>query len=275
MCESVNRILSDEIKQFSEVFTCIEDGVIATDLKGCVVFMNEAAQNLTECIFSEMEGGHIDEILSIENSKDEEIYKNLVGEVIQTGKKAERNKEMVMITKNGKRCYVRISCSPFFNSEDEISGVVLNIRDNTEIHAMDEERISNQEKFKITFDMAPTAMVLVDEECKVKDINKGWKDLMSIEEMTVIGKRFGDGFRCVESLLRGCGKGKNCYLCKIRNTVSKVIQTGTPDFNNIIKHEFILNDQNISPWLKVSFIPVTIKRENCVLVTAEDISELM
>lgn len=127
--------------------------------------------------------------------------------------------------------------------------------------------------FITAFSTAPIGMILVDAECKIKRINESWEKMMEIDEMTVLEKSFGDGFICLESLLSGCGSGVNCIKCKIRYNIANVMKTGIPEYDIVVRNEFILNNKKVSPWLKTGFIPVTIESEKYILVTAVDITE--
>jgi PAS domain S-box-containing protein len=266
-------IMINEPHRLADAFTCIGDGVIVTDLGGCVVFMNEAAQSLSGVELAEVEGKHMGEAFLLFNINTAKSYEIPVDEIIQTGQKVVIEEDIFLITKNGSRLYLHGVCSPYINLAGETMGAVLYFRDITEVKNMKEEISANYNNFKAVFDTAPTGMVLVDTESRIKNINNVWKDIMSIDEMFPIGKRFGDGFCCIGSLMNGCGNGEKCILCTIRGSILRVLETGMPYFNIVLQHEFILNDKGFSPWLKTSFIPVTIKGEKCVLIMADDITE--
>lgn len=137
------------------------------------------------------------------------------------------------------------------------------------------EITSNQESiFWGIFNASPTGLVLVDKSNYIRHINKTWKDCMCIDEMYSVGKRFGDGFRCIESLTNGCGNGEHCIICNINNTVTQVLETGIPSYDIILRNEFIVNDSGISPWYKATFIPVFYDGEKSVLIAADDIMKL-
>jgi PAS domain-containing protein len=127
--------------------------------------------------------------------------------------------------------------------------------------------------FITAFSTAPIGMILVDTECKIKRINESWKKMMVIDEMSALGKSFGDGFICIESLLSGCGSGVNCIKCKIRYNIANVMKTGKPEYDIVVNNEFIINNRKVSPWLKTDFIPVTFEGEKYVLVASVDITE--
>jgi PAS domain S-box-containing protein len=55
------RRLSNYYKEFQTIFTAIGDGVITTDLIGCITKMNYVAEKLTGWKESEAFGVHIDE----------------------------------------------------------------------------------------------------------------------------------------------------------------------------------------------------------------------
>lgn|GEM_PF-5138716 len=134
---------------------------------------------------------------------------------------------------------------------------------------------SNYDTFYKIFDTAPSGMVLVDQDSKISLVNKTWKDIMQIDEMSVIGKKFGDGFRCINGLLEGCGNGKKCIICKINNNITRVLDSRQISFDITLTNEFIINERHLSPRLKASFIPLTMKGSNSVLITLDDITEMI
>lgn len=134
---------------------------------------------------------------------------------------------------------------------------------------------SNYDTFYEIFDTASSGMVLIDQDSRISLINKAWKDIMQIDEMFMIGKRFGDGFRCINSLLDGCGNSKKCIICKINNNVTRVLDSRQPSYDITLTNEFIINQKHLAPKLKASFIPITMKGNNSVLITVDDITEMI
>ncbi|MBH1940259.1 PAS domain-containing protein [Mobilitalea sibirica] len=134
--------------------------------------------------------------------------------------------------------------------------------------------IKMDQYMKEFFDLIPIGMVIVDSDTRIKAVNRTIIDMMGGDGIVELGKRFGDGFRCVESLIGGCGSGKACIMCEIRGTIMKAIKTRHTYNNIVLKHEFIVNDKEVSPWYKMSFVPLNIQGKDHVMMTVDDVTDL-
>lgn len=133
----------------------------------------------------------------------------------------------------------------------------------------------NIDQFANTFfNLIPIGMVIVDSDTKIKVVNKALTDMMGGNDIIEIGKRFGDGFRCIGSLMGGCGFGEACIMCAIRGNIIKALKTDQTYDNIILEHEFMLNEREVTPWYKMSFVPLSIQEEKYVMITVDDVTEL-
>ncbi len=127
---------------------------------------------------------------------------------------------------------------------------------------------------RLIYEAMPIGIVIVDSETRIISANKTLVDMMGGNNLIETGKRFGDGLLCIGSLLNGCGNGDACILCEIREYIMKAFRTGLIYDNVIIKHEFIINDNEVSPWFKMSFVPLTLNEITYVMITADDVTDL-
>lgn len=70
--------LKERNEWFSVTLNSISDGVIATDSKGCVIFMNTVAQSITGWELDMAEGKPLKEILNIVSEKTGQVNENLL-----------------------------------------------------------------------------------------------------------------------------------------------------------------------------------------------------
>ncbi|AKL96896.1 sensory/regulatory protein RpfC [Clostridium aceticum] len=109
---------------------CIGDGVIATDLKGTILYMNTSAVELTGWKLEEALGKPINQVLPIINMHTNEVM-DLVDRVLKAGTAIGLKNHSTLISKEGKKSYVSASCSPIKLEDQSIDGIVVVFRDIT------------------------------------------------------------------------------------------------------------------------------------------------
>ncbi len=124
--------LFEEKEKLQITLQSIGDGVIATDTKGKVVIINEAAQQLTGYSQAEAEGRHLSEIFTIIHELSGKPLENPVEKVLATGQVYELSNHTVLVAKDGTRRVIADSAAPIKDAVGNILGVVLVFRDMTE-----------------------------------------------------------------------------------------------------------------------------------------------
>ncbi|MGK7947508.1 MAG: EAL domain-containing protein [Xenococcaceae cyanobacterium] len=123
------------------VLTSIGDGVIATDDRGYITFLNPAAEKLTGWLLQEVLGKKSDEVFKLVNGKTRKPIENPVVEVLKTGKIAHLPKDILLIQKDGREIYINDSIAPIINHSGivplndalgKLVGTVIIFRDATE-----------------------------------------------------------------------------------------------------------------------------------------------
>ncbi len=268
-----NRILKDQ-EYMVTALNCIGDGVIITNLAGCISYMNAAAEELTEWSDQEAYGKHIDSILSLVNHLTLQPINNPIGEVIKLLDKVGLKNHTATRTRNGNTRVLSASYSPILDSKEELSGVIIVFRDITRIKSLEDEITNERNNLAVAFDAIPIGVVLINEERRIRQTNRAIKDMLHIKE-DVVGKRFGEGLFCINSLEKGCGYSANCAMCEIWRRVWKVILNDEPCNDIILQHTFIVDNKEISPWFKINFVPIVIDGKKHVILAVDDITEMI
>jgi len=130
--------LQDEKEQLSVTLSSIGDGVIATDLDGHIVLINDITEQLTGWSRQQAIGRPIDEVFNIidgqtGNSCDSPVYKVLASEKTST-----LDNYTVLTSKEGVEYQIADSCAPIRDESGEILGVILVFRDMTEQYKTEE-----------------------------------------------------------------------------------------------------------------------------------------
>ena len=115
----------------------IGDGVIATDTKGYITFMNNVAEQLTCWKEEEAKGKPLAEVFFIVNEETREHCSNPFEKIMKTGKVVGLANSTVLIARNGTERMIADSGAPIRDEENTILGTVLVFRDVTEKRKME------------------------------------------------------------------------------------------------------------------------------------------
>jgi PAS domain S-box-containing protein len=123
----------DRQREFLDVtLASIGDGVIVTNAKGRVTFLNEVAQELCGWSLPDAKGRPCIEIFSIVNEATRAVVQNPVDKVIETGRIVGLANHTVLIRPDGSEIPIDDSGAPIRQKDGTIVGVVLVFRDFSE-----------------------------------------------------------------------------------------------------------------------------------------------
>ncbi|MCE1245644.1 MAG: response regulator [Firmicutes bacterium] len=114
----------------------IGDGVIATDTKGNVVFLNPEAEKLTGWTTEEAQGLPIRKVFEIINEYTGNEAQNPALKALSDGKKSLLANHTILISKSGGRIPIDDCAAPIRDENAKISGAVLVFRDITKERAV-------------------------------------------------------------------------------------------------------------------------------------------
>jgi len=127
------------------------------------------------------------------------------------------------------------------------------------------------------FENAATALILVDYDVRVVNINRAGIELTGLQKNSILGKLGGEVLNCINAFEDGkvvCGKGLNCGHCNLRGLVNKTFTSG----ENQYKVEGILdinnNDTVLRLELLISISLISVNEEHYALITVDDITKL-
>lgn len=131
--------LTQEKKLLETTLISVGDGVISTDNKGNIVFLNKVAESLTGWTQEVAKGKPIEEVLIIVNEFTREKSENTVKKVLLSGKTIELANHVMLISKDGIERYIQNIAAPIVQENGEVLGVVLVFRDFSEKKKKQEE----------------------------------------------------------------------------------------------------------------------------------------
>ena len=131
--------LAQERNLLKTTLISVGDGVISTDNKGNIVFLNKVAESLTGWSLQEAKGKTFQEVFNIVNEFTQEKSENIVNKVLESGKILELANHTLLISKDGIKRPIEDSAAPIIQETGEIIGVVVVFRDFSEKKAKQEE----------------------------------------------------------------------------------------------------------------------------------------
>ena len=129
-----------EWERFSVTLSSVGDGVIVTDERGRVMFLNPVAEELTGWTLAEAQGRPLERVFSVINEKTGEPAPNPASQVLQQGKIVALANHMLLIAKDGTQRAIDDSAAPLRDRSGEVIGVVLVFRDVSHKRAAQLER---------------------------------------------------------------------------------------------------------------------------------------
>ncbi|MFH0783283.1 MAG: PAS domain S-box protein [Pseudomonadota bacterium] len=139
------KILSDQVailrtladlqqtkQQLAITLKSIGDALISANRKGEIVFMNPVAESLTGWAGPEAYGKPLETVFRIVNEETGNTVENPVAKVLREGSVVDMANHTLLIARDGGRRPIADSAAPIRDEKNEITGVVLVFRDQTE-----------------------------------------------------------------------------------------------------------------------------------------------
>lgn len=126
------------------ILRSIGDAVIATDVDGCVTFMNPVAEGLTGWSLPEARSKPLTEIFRIVNERTRETVENPVDKVRRLNTIVGLANHTILISKTGQEFSIDDSGSPIRDENGAMAGIVLIFRDITQQRSLEAALRSNE-----------------------------------------------------------------------------------------------------------------------------------
>ena len=137
---------TESYERLSTILNSVGDGVIATDQRGLVTFMNSVAETLTGWEMKEGSGKHVTDILNIYigNAEDREKDPFLM-EILEQGSvptwesssASEADSNTYLIAKSGQEIPVDYNITPVKDENGNLTGIVITFHDITQYKTME------------------------------------------------------------------------------------------------------------------------------------------
>lgn len=263
---------SFSFEDLKKTLTSIADGIISTDTEGNVLFMNEAAENLTGWSFDEASRMKINDVFVLVHFITGESLENPFYKVMRTGVQSGLGSYYALVSKDGTRRLLSANIAPIKSGLDHISGAVGVFRDITRYKRMEDELREERNNLRSIFQYAPIGLIIVDRDAKIMDVNNAFLKMIGKDIEFVNDKYIGDGIGCENSFANGCGNALNCLECPLRTAIENVMNTAEPVINRSAIFSHYSKGEFVTHYFKISAVPVKISDVNCAMLVIEDIT---
>ena len=179
--------LKEREEWLSTTLASIGDAVIATDTKGCVIFMNPVAESLTGWKQEDAVGRPMKEVFHIINEKTRKPVEDPVTRVIREGAVVGLANHTLLIAKDGTERPIDDTGAPIRDDKGNMLGVVLVFHDVTARRKTEETLRESEEKYRALFEDSRDPIYITAIDGKFQDVNQAMLDLFGYSREEMIG----------------------------------------------------------------------------------------
>src|SRR5919108_878583 len=188
--------------QFRITLASIGDGVIVTDARGSVTFMNQVAEALTGWSLDDGRGKPLDEVFNIINEQSRKSVENPALRALDQGLIVGLANHSVLTAKDGTEHAIDDSAAPIRIPGQGSIGAVLVFRDITQRRHADREVWESRERLRITLASIGDAVVTTDDAGRVNYVNPAAEKLLSYSSEQAADKQLAEVFNIVNEFTR-------------------------------------------------------------------------
>jgi len=120
-----------------------------------------------------------------------------------------------------------------------------------------------------------SGVLVLDKKMALRHVNRAFAIIFGTDDKSVLGMLRGNATKCVYSVdeEKDCGKTSRCGTCKMRSSILRAFNQGTPTIGMSIAHEYYIHGERIGKHLEFSAKRITIDNEDVVLAIIGDVTE--
>ena len=166
----------------------IGDGVIVTDARGRVTFINGEAARLTGWTLSEAMGQPLPLVFNIVNETGRQTVESLVDKVLRLGTVIGLANHTILIAKDGRETPIDDSGAPIRQADGAVYGVVLVFRDFSKQKQAELALRAGEKRYRDLVELSPDA-IYVDRDGRIVLVNRAAVELFgAASESDLLGK---------------------------------------------------------------------------------------
>ena len=169
----------------------IGDGVIATDLDGCVARMNPVAERLTGWELTEAKGKPLEEVFHIVNARTRSRVESPAARVLREGIVVGLANHTALVAKDGTERPIADSGAPIRDEHGTMRGVVLVFRDQTEQYAAEAALRRSENRFRRLSEAGLLGVIETDASSGLVEANDAFLAMVGHRREDLIGGKLG------------------------------------------------------------------------------------
>lgn len=139
----------------------------------------------------------------------------------------------------------------------------------------EEAAATERDNARSIFEAAPVGMMIIDESCRVVEINRAMEAICAKEASGIVGLVPGQIFDCAYTTPddRECGYAPECSDCSLREMIRGVMQSRQARYGIEIRLDRHKDAARGHLWLKISIEPILASGRACAIVAVDDVTE--
>lgn len=189
LMEIENELKKTNIFLQSILESSISIAIITVDLEGRVKYWNSGAENLLGYSSKEiLDQSIVGKIIREDDFITREKLSNITKETLT--QKSTSSVEIICYHKNGMQRWMNFTISPIIKENGEVEGFSAIGEDVTQRKITELALIQNEEMFRSVWENSIDGMRLVDENAKIRLVNKAFCELVNMTEEKLVGNDF-------------------------------------------------------------------------------------
>ncbi len=223
--ERISEELRERKEHFKVTLNSIGEGLITTNLKGEILYMNPSAKQLTGWHFHEAKNQPLQKVFNVINEETGRPFDDIVSRILKSGNKIELENNTLLHTKNSNTLVISNNGAPIFDAGGNVSGAVLVFNDITEKKKIENELKQNRAHLQRIMDMSQDMILTIDNSGKIFSVNAASETILGYTPDVLIGKKIID-FTYVEDREKTIQTVQDIYAGAIKT-----------NFENRLKHK--------------------------------------
>ena len=255
--------------RYRRLFEAAKDGILILDAdSGEIRDVNPFLTELLGFSHTELLGRKLWEIGPL---KDALLSKVSFGEL--QSENHIRYEHLPLETRDGRQIAVEFISGVYLVNHQKV--IQCNIRDITARKRAEDALQIERDNLNAIFASAPVGMLLLNEETVIVGANAEVAAMVFRDPAEIINQRAGAGLGCKHSheTEKGCGYSPACPACQLRDSINKVLSSGTRVHGLEIQPTLLICGREEHPWLRVSAEPVLLNGHKHVVVAIDNITE--
>lgn len=262
----------DAMKNFllPEVLDSTSDGIVLTDPRQTILYMNHAAARILECSVADVQGHNFENICILQNLHERKAVESPVRQALQQGRMTGLQRDTGILKKNNEPVYLSATCAPVWTDNNRLKGCFIILRDITRLRNLELQMDAERHSLRVIFAAANVGMCVLASTGFIVELNDAALSILHTSHEQALGMRFGDTFHCENSVEAGCGYGRACNICPVRHNIEAAIAD-----DRFSGHFTILmrRTDGQTAWIKVFISQAWTEGEKQIILSLADISD--